>query len=100
MEHASYIVDQPLRNSAIAVVAKQWSSKDPELVRRFTAHMNKLNKLKNYNSIELVLREYNMTLTFSTLERNKEGMAYTIDNLEYAPPADLRRQNFLKNLFE
>lgn len=99
MEHKSYIVDQPLRNSAIAVVKKHWSH-DPEMVRRFTTHMNKLNKLKNYNSIEIVLREYNTTLKFVTLERNKEGIEYVIDNLEYEPVADLKRQNFFKNLFE
>ena len=104
MECKSYIVDQPLRNSAIAVVKKHWSATDPEMVRRFTAHMNKLNKLKSYNSIEIVLREYNLTLTFSTLavgvEREKEGIKYAIDNLDYNPSVGLKRQNFLKNLFE
>lgn len=104
MEYKSYIVDQPLRNSAIAVVKKHWSAADPEMVRRFTVHMNKLNKLKSYNSIEIVLREYNLTLTFSTLavgaEREKEGIKYAIDNLDYNPSVGLKRQNFLKNLFE
>lgn len=104
MEYKSYIVDQPLRDSAIAVVKKHWSTTDPVMVRRFTTHLNKMNKLKSYNSIEIVLREYNTTLTFSTLcignEREKEAITYTIDNLDYEPNANLKRKSFLKNLFE
>lgn len=59
-----------------------------------------MNKLKKYSLIELVLKEYNIAFTFSTLEKDKEEMVYTIDNLQYTPPAELRRKGFLGNLFE
>jgi hypothetical protein len=59
-----------------------------------------MNKLKKYYLIELILKEYNISLTFSTLEKEKEEMTYTIENLDFQPPAELKRRGFFGNLFE
>lgn len=101
-EKHRFVVDAPLRNSAIAVVKKKFSTQEPELARRLCAHLEKMNKLKKYSLIELVLKEYNMTIIFSTLDnsKDKEEMTYTLDNLDYDPPAELKRKGFLGNLFE
>jgi hypothetical protein len=99
-EKHKFVVDSPLRNSAIAVVKKKFATQEPEMTRRLCAHLEKMNKLKKYSLIELVLKEYNMTFTFSTLETDKEEMTYTMDNLDYNPPAELKRKSFLGNLFE
>jgi hypothetical protein len=99
-EKHNFVIDAPLRNSAIALVKKKFASTHPEMVRRLCAHLEKMNKLKKYSLIELVLKEYNIVFTFSTLEKDKEEMAYTVDNLDYTPPSELRRKGFLGNLFE
>ncbi len=101
-EKHKFIVDAPLRNSAIALIKKKFTTQEPEMTRRLCAHLEKMNKLKKYSLIELVLKEYNMTFTFSTLNasQDKEEMTYTLDNLDYDPPAELKRKSFLGNLFE
>ena len=99
-ENHRFVVDAPLRNSMIAIIKKKFSSSHPEMTARLCAHIEKMNKLKKYYLIELVLKEYNMTLIFSTLEKEKEEMAYTIDNLDFTPPDELKRRGFFGNLFE
>ena len=99
-ESYRFVVDAPLRNSAIAVIKKKFSTSHPEMSRRLCVHLEKMNKLKKYYLIELIIKGYNMTLTFSTLEKEKEEMAYTIDNLDFNPPTELKRRSFFGNLFE
>jgi hypothetical protein len=99
-ESHRFVVDAPLRNSAIALVKKKFATSHPEMTRRLCVHLEKMNKLKKYYLIELILKEYNMSLTFSTLEKDKEEMTYTIDNLDFTPPAELKRSGFFSNLFE
>ena len=99
-ESHRFVVDAPLRNSAIAIIKKKFASSHPEMTARLCEHLGRMNKLQKYYLIELVLKEYNMSLTFSTLEKEKEEMAYTIDNLDFMPPAELKRRGFFGNLFE
>ncbi len=95
-----FCVDHPIRDSAIAIVKKQFSRTHPELVERFEKHFSQMCKLKNYSLMEVKMKEYNMTIVFTTLKKDLEEMTYTIDNLDYKPCEELAKKGFFSSLFK
>ena len=49
--------------------------------------------------MEVNLKEYNMTIVFSTL-KNLEEMTYTVDNLDFKPCEELSKKGFFTGLFK
>jgi hypothetical protein len=93
-------VEHPIRDSAIAAVKKQFTRTHPDLAERFEKHFSQMCKLKNYGLMEVKLKEYNMTIVFSTLKKDLEEMTYTIDNLDFKPCEALAKKSFFATLFK
>lgn len=93
-------VEHPIRDSAIAAVKKQFGRTHPELAQRFEKHFSLMCKLKEYGLMEVKMKEYNMTIVFSTLKKELEEMTYTIDNLDFKPCDELARKSMFSWLFK
>ena len=95
-----FCVEHPIRDSAIAAVKKQFGSTHPDLAARFEKHFSQMCKMKPYGLIEVKLKEYNMTIVFSTLKKDLEEMTYTVDNLDFKPCEALAKKGFFATLFK
>lgn len=95
-----FIINYPIRDSAIAAVKKHFTSTNPDLVRRFQSHFSQMCKLKDYGLMEVKLKEYNMTIVFNSLKNDLEEMTYTVDNLDFKPCVELAKKGFLSSLFK
>ena len=71
-----------VRNKIVHVLQTQF--KDHSFIKRFVQHLNKMGryKLDIYTDIEFILEEYKLTFKFYTPIMKKNGITYTINNLD------------------